>query len=74
MDANYNYAGSGQATTDSVVSLLDFEIFRKGFYAGNTTSPTISSINTVTPTPSSTKPTPLISIRTKPCFTHNCFQ
>lgn len=49
MDANYNYAGSGQATTDSVVSLLDFEIFRKGFYAGNTTTPTLT-LSVVSPT------------------------
>lgn len=66
MDANYNYVGSGQATTDTQVSLLDFEIFRKGFYAGGTVTPTITATNTITitqsftPTPSSTKPTPTI--------------
>ena len=32
MDANFNYPGSGSATTDTKVDLTDFEIWRKGFY------------------------------------------
>lgn len=34
MDANFDYPGSGTATTDMMVGIIDFQIWRTGYFAG----------------------------------------
>ena len=47
MDANFDYPGSGYTATDVMVTIADFEIWRKGYF---TAGPAPTSTNTPTPT------------------------
>lgn len=49
MDANFNYPGSGSSIEDSKVDNIDFEIWRKGYFA-TAISPT--AVATISPSPS----------------------
>lgn len=61
MDANFDYPGSGSNTTDTIVTIADFEIWRKGYFATGGPIPT----NTPSPTPitSCTYPADILSLR-----------